>query len=550
MGPDRTVIATDGGSGAIVAWQDFRSVILDIYAHHVLPSGVVDPGWPVDGRALCTAALSQAEPVIVSDGAGGAIVAWHDLRGGDNDIYAQHVLASGGVDPGWPANGRALCTAATDQLNPDIVPDAGGGAVVAWQDLRAGTTNDIYAQHILSSGAVDPAWPANGRALCTAPFEQNDPVVASDEAGGLIAAWGDARSGAGDDIYAQRVERFGYLGSPEPEIAGVEDVPNDQGGRVKLSWLPSYLDTDPAPVVDQYWIFRSVPSSGLVAAAEDARLMVRLGDTVKLPQPGSVIATSAAAGTVFWEFLTSLQAFHFLSGYSYTAPTTGDSTGTSNPLTQFMVVAVNSTGSQHWPSQPDSGYSVDNVAPATPSPFTGTFDGMSAHLHWQPNPDADVAEYRLHRGTTSTFVPGPGNLVSAQADTGYVDVVSQPYFYKLSAVDVHGNESPFAFVAMPGALNVVDRSLSGSLSLRVEGQVGARPVIHFVVPRTSELVLTLYDALGRRVLTLWRGTLPTGEHERTWDGNDERGRRSPSGVYFVRLTDGHDVRVARIIRVE
>ena len=98
------------------------------------------------------------------DGAGGAIVVWYDYRsGGSNNIYAQHVLASGAVDPAWPADGRALCTAANNQHYPQIVSDGTGGAIVTWQDYRSGTNYDVYAQRANSSGLAQ--WAANGVAV-------------------------------------------------------------------------------------------------------------------------------------------------------------------------------------------------------------------------------------------------------------------------------------------------------------------------------------------------------------------------------------------------
>src|SRR5436190_1171899 len=160
------------------------------------------PHSPVTNVPVCTAAGGQQSPTIVSDGAGGAIVSWFDSRSGTGyDIYAQHVLASGAVDGAWPADGRALCTAADDQPSPTIVSDGAGGAIVTWHDLRDGFTTDIYAQHVLASGAVDGAWPADGRALCTAANYQAAPTIVSDGAGGAIVTWSDARSGI-YDIYA------------------------------------------------------------------------------------------------------------------------------------------------------------------------------------------------------------------------------------------------------------------------------------------------------------------------------------------------------------
>src|SRR5437867_6075918 len=38
--------------------------------------------WVVDGIPLCAASGDQMFPTAVSDGAGGAIVAWQDARGG------------------------------------------------------------------------------------------------------------------------------------------------------------------------------------------------------------------------------------------------------------------------------------------------------------------------------------------------------------------------------------------------------------------------------------------------------------------------------------
>ena len=85
--------------------------------------GPASAQWRLDGAPVCTAANSQRDPTIVSDGAGGAIFAWQDDRNGNFDIYAQHVLSTGAVDPAWPADGRTLCTAAGDQFTPKIVAD-------------------------------------------------------------------------------------------------------------------------------------------------------------------------------------------------------------------------------------------------------------------------------------------------------------------------------------------------------------------------------------------------------------------------------------------
>ena len=153
----------------------------------VPPSLAAWPHSPGTNVPISTATADQAAPQSVSDGAGGAIIVWEDRRNDiAPDIYVQRVRAAGTVDPGWPSNGRALCTAAFTQFRAQLVSDGAGGAIVTWEDQRNGSDYDIYAQHVLASGAVDPAWPANGRLICGAPIHQQLAAIVSDGAGGAI----------------------------------------------------------------------------------------------------------------------------------------------------------------------------------------------------------------------------------------------------------------------------------------------------------------------------------------------------------------------------
>src|SRR5262245_16696621 len=94
--------------------------------------------WQRDGVPINTLISIQERPVVCSDMAGGAIIAWSDFRTGAADIYVQRIDAAG--VPQWTPGGVALCTAANNQLNPAIMSDEGGGALVAWEDYRGGIT--------------------------------------------------------------------------------------------------------------------------------------------------------------------------------------------------------------------------------------------------------------------------------------------------------------------------------------------------------------------------------------------------------------------------
>jgi hypothetical protein len=197
-------MVSDGSGGTIFVWQDQRAAPsnADIYAQRVNSAGVAQ--WTANGVAICTSAGNQTLPQLLADGSGGALITWQDSRTGTGDIYAQRIDTSGAVQ--WTVNGVAICTATGDQSYPQMAPDSSTGAIIGWQDNRNGN-QDIYAQRIDNAGAVQ--WAANGVVLCTAAGGQFEPVLARDGLGGAIVAWNDNRTT--NDIYAQRVNGSGAV---------------------------------------------------------------------------------------------------------------------------------------------------------------------------------------------------------------------------------------------------------------------------------------------------------------------------------------------------
>jgi hypothetical protein len=534
-----TIVSDDAG-GAIVSWMDSRSGASDdIYAQRVSATGTVQ--WAADGVPLCTSSGDQAVPRIVADGVGGAIVAWWDQRDSSYDIYALRISAAGTVQ--WTANGVALCTAAGTQFLTTITSDGSGGAVVAWYDYRGGVQADIYARRVSASGT--PEWTADGVALCTTLDNQWYPAVASDDAGGAIVTWQDQRSGDGD-IYVQRVDQFGYLRSGEPSILSVRDLPGDQGGHVRIEWSASYLDTFPRLAIGAYGIWRQVTESA--AAKAVARGASWAGsDPEECVTAGVFRIDQTQSQTTYWEGVGSVLA-RGEPWYTYVAETFQDSSAAGNPPTTFMVDAHGAWVPGFWDSAPDSGYSVDNLAPLTPAPFTGEYAAGTATLHWAASAAADLAEYRLYRGNSADFVPGPANLVAAQPDTGYVDAAGAPSFYKLCAVDVHGNTSGFSTLLPSGTADVPGAVLPRAVFLAPPAPNPARgaTTLRFGLPREARVELALYDQQGRRVRALLSGTQPAGERTIAWDGAGDNGRALPAGLYFVRLTTEGRTFVSRL----
>jgi len=232
----RASLISDGSGGAIFTWEDRRSGEHDIYAQRVTASGQIAPGWSQDGIGICVYSFhAQPDPVLVADGEGGAIIVWYDWRNFCNSqgrhncasIYAQRVGATGDIH--WQKNGVLICSNIGDEANAHAVSDGAGGAIVAWSDYRSASppysttssSGDVYAQRIDGSGAV--RWSADGVAISTAAGAQIIPFLDSDGAGGAIITWPDGRD-ANEDIYVNRITAAGVAAAATPILVVPADI--------------------------------------------------------------------------------------------------------------------------------------------------------------------------------------------------------------------------------------------------------------------------------------------------------------------------------------
>ncbi|RMD91524.1 MAG: T9SS C-terminal target domain-containing protein, partial [Calditrichaeota bacterium] len=60
-------------------------------------------------------------------------------------------------------------------------------------------------------------------------------------------------------------------------------------------------------------------------------------------------------------------------------------------------------------------------------------------------------------------------------------------------------------------------------------------VIAYDLPAASQVVLTVYNSLGQRIKTLFKGQQQAGTHQVKWDATDDSGRKVPSGIYFYHI---------------
>jgi len=219
-----------------------------------------------------------------------------------------------------------------------------------------------------------------------------------------------------------------------------------------------------------------------------------------------------------------------------------------------MVRAVTGAIGVHYDSYPDSGWSVDNLAPMTPAnPLAVYGTGSGNQLSWDPPVDEDFQYFRIYRDTDPDFTPGPGNLVDATVGHDWTDPVwDMPgVFYRISAVDFSGNESDYAAPDGPtvgiGGRDVptVVQFLPGA-----PNPFRSATLLRFALPAASRVELDVYDVGGRRARHLAGGRFEAGHHAVRWNGADDAGRALPPGMYLARLRSGDVTRTQRIVRVE
>ena len=163
---------------------------------------------------------------------------------------------------------------------------------------------------------------------------------------------------------------------------------------------------------------------------------------------------------------------------------------------------------------------------------------------------SDVLLYKIYWGLAQNVPIVPGNLRSTTTDTTFTDAYFANYWYKVTALDIHGNESdglsvqPEATLGVPGA-----RVTAAFLAEPWPNPSTGRSTLRFGLAHDSAAHLAVYDQQGRRVRTLDGGALSAGEHVISWDGRDEAGHDAAPGLYFVRASlEGQDF-TRRLVRV-
>jgi FG-GAP repeat/Secretion system C-terminal sorting domain len=341
---------------------------------------------------------------------------------------------------------------------------------------------------------------------------------ANSQLGWYVASAGDVNGDGYSDVIVGLPGKgnAGYAGNANlylsssppiiPRISSVADVPSDQGGEVLVKWIRSGFDAKTIGTISDYVLQRSFPAG-----------------------------TSGFA----WQNLATLPATEDPQ-YSYVASTPSDSMAHNSGTFYFRVVAQTSNSNEFWKSAPVAGHSVDNLPPAIPAGGIA-IPGAQGEItvSWnRDRSDPDLGLYNIYRSTVAGFAVADSAKLTSTRDTTYADsatVSGRHYYYRLTAVDIHGNESApspqlsTTATAVEAVTTLVPKEFT--LSQNYPNPFNPTTTIDFTLPSDGKTQLVVFDVLGREVAKLVDGNAKSGSiQQATFDAS-----KLPSGIYFARL---------------
>ena len=288
-----------------------------------------------------------------------------------------------------------------------------------------------------------------------------------------------------------------------PTIASIIDVPEDQGGRVYVSFNASFFDvsedSNQSYGIMRYDYFEN-DSSGWVAL-------------MSFPAIGE-------------------------GSYTYEVTTLRDSTADDDGITEFKVVAAMNEGNFH--SEPAMGYSVDNIAPGVPTGLMATAVDVGIHLTWDLSPDDDFQYFTLEKSSDADFT----DYESFETiDTSFTDMeyeMNETYFYRIVAVDHAGNISDYSGTVEATVLSIDIDQIPQVFALHQNYPNPFNPTtqITYDLPEDALVNVTIYDMTGRIVNTMVNMEQNAGYKSIQWNATNNLGQTVAAGIYLYTIQTG------------
>jgi len=314
-------------------------------------------------------------------------------------------------------------------------------------------------------------------------------VVAGAFSGTTDLGGGNQFSNGYDDVF---VAKYGN----GTKIDFIHDHPFDQGLTVKIHFLKSAHDSPGVdPQVTQYEALRRNISPAGPPWVSVGQIPATLADEYEMP-----------------------------------AGTDADSTcGSGQHYSYYFIRAETSDPGVFFDSPIDSGYSVDNLAPGTPTNLTYA----SGQLMWDPSSAPDFDHFSIYGNSTNSF--GSATLITNTVMTTWPMAPPLYNYYFVTASDHSCNEGNAASVGTVTGVGDTPALTELQVLPNHPNPFNSSTQLNVGLPKASDVRVDVYDVAGRRVRTLTERAVPSGWRQIPFAPRDDSGRPLASGVYFYRV---------------
>jgi hypothetical protein len=214
----------------------------------------------------------------------------------------------------------------------------------------------------------------------------------------------------------------------------------------------------------------------------------------------------------------------------------------------FFIRAGTANPGVYFDAYPDSGYSVDNLAPSPPPSLRMQ---SATDLAWDEVPDEDFDYFTVY-GSSAPGLDSTATIISYTIDT-QVDVSEDGYpYYHVTATDFSGNEGDASSVENTYAGVKVPENLPQVFTLKPNrpNPFESSTMIGFDLPEPRSVRLEVVNVQGRIVRVLTDEAWPAGRHSVAWTGENDAGEAAGPGVYLVRIKAGDFTARNKMLRLK
>ncbi|OGU74945.1 MAG: hypothetical protein A3G43_14475 [Ignavibacteria bacterium RIFCSPLOWO2_12_FULL_56_21] len=501
-------ICSDDNGGAYVCWMDRRNGQVDIYAQHVANDGTLL--WQKNGIPIVDNVIAQRFPQMVSDGGGGAYIAWEDDQADYTYVFAQRINAEG--QKLWQSNG--IKAAETGGLFISLDRDSHNGLLLGWS-----TTYSVFVQRLDSMG--NRVWADSGTQITNrlGTVYPGALRVKSDSHGGMFVCWSEGIDYEQMELYVQRVDSSGVIAFQADGLPltnnGTQNsnihLISDKAGNLIVQWGSA----PPVPLDTGRTFIQRIDLQGVTTWGPTGIMLLETGGSGSGKRN-----TNDGHGGAFIGYKNHIQ--HVDSAGNFLWPGSG---------ADFTPLKIHFNESEQILNGEDGIWNIWTQ-------YTGDDDVYAQYINrdgiakWGADGRNVCGVVSLQDWQRGTYT-GNGTAIIVWMDTR--DSRSAVYAAKLDTggivTSVGGDETQ-----MPQSFQ---------LEQNYPNPFNPSTIIRYSLSRGSFVSLKVLDILGRELRTLVNEEQSTGGHELQFNAEG-----LSSGMYFYRLRAGNQTLTKKMLLVQ